>query len=108
MSGIRSMAGGLADPMSELGGLILGSSSARPLELDDDDDISFRGSRRLGNYAGHEDLYQSRYDAFAAYDSTKTQEEIQALLQNIRPDEELPAHLRVQTPEAMSVPLHKY
>lgn len=108
MSGIRSMAGGLADPMSELGGLILGSSSARPLDLGDDDDISFQGSRRLGNYAGHEDLYQSRYDAFAAYDSTKTQEEIQALLQNIRPDEELPAHLRVQTPEAMSVPLHKY
>ncbi|KAF1825084.1 uncharacterized protein K489DRAFT_352251 [Dissoconium aciculare CBS 342.82] len=78
---------------------------------DDDDDIVYGGSRPLaafGGYLDNEDLYRSRYDAFAAYDPTKTREEIQQLLENIRPDEEMPAHLRVKTPEAMTVTLHKY
>ncbi|EMC99296.1 hypothetical protein BAUCODRAFT_41782, partial [Baudoinia panamericana UAMH 10762] len=35
-------------------------------------------------------------------------EEINKLLENIRPDEELPAHLRIQTPESLTITLHKY
>ncbi|EGP90968.1 uncharacterized protein MYCGRDRAFT_34542 [Zymoseptoria tritici IPO323] len=62
----------------------------------------------MGGYAGNEHLYNTRYDQLAAYDPTQSKEEIQALLNNIRPDEDMPAHLRVQTPADMSVNLHKY
>jgi SNF2 family DNA or RNA helicase len=99
----------------QLRDLITGSSNSNPFtfddEDDDDDDLVYGGSRPIrgyGNYMGDEDLYRSRYDAFAAYDPTQTREEIQQLLENIRPDEEMPAHLRVKTPEALTVTLHKY
>ncbi|KAI7715894.1 hypothetical protein KC353_g5752 [Hortaea werneckii] len=85
-------------------------SSIDPFSLDDD--VLFGGMRptALGRhaYSGLEDLYNSRYDAIADMDPTRTKEEINALLNNIRPDEELPEHLRVHTPEAMAVKLHKY
>ncbi|KAI7132987.1 hypothetical protein KC316_g17317, partial [Hortaea werneckii] len=85
-------------------------SSIDPFSLDDD--VLFGGMRPtpLGRhaYSGLEDLYNSRYDAIADMDPTRTKEEINALLNNIRPDEELPEHLRVHTPEAMAVKLHKY
>ncbi|WPG99086.1 putative helicase, Zinc finger, RING-type, Zinc finger, RING/FYVE/PHD-type [Acrodontium crateriforme] len=73
---------------------------------DDDDDVIFSGSRGL--YQGHEDAYWDRFAAYANYDPAKTKEEINSLLENIRPDEEMPEHLRVQTPEALTIRLHKY
>jgi SNF2 family DNA or RNA helicase len=97
----------------QLHDLITGSSHSNPFTFDDDDDddLVYGGSRAIrgyGKYMDDEDLYRSRYDAFAAYDPTQTREEIQQLLENIRPDEEMPAHLRVKTPAAMTVTLHKY
>lgn len=56
----------------------------------------------------HRDLRQTRYDAIANYNPQQTKEEINALLNNIRPDEDMPAHLRVTTPDAMAITLHKY
>ena len=115
VNGIRNVAGTLSGSITELGNLINGSSSSRPLRVnDDDDDIVFNGfqqrhpAQRI--HAGYDDhdLYNRRYDAIANYDPAKTTEEINALLENIRPDEEMPAHLRVQTPEAMNIRLHKY
>ncbi|KXT05179.1 hypothetical protein AC578_8395 [Pseudocercospora eumusae] len=107
----------LGSSARELSNMMFGSS-ARPYNLDDgdddddDDDIEYVGNRQLPGYAnlyaGQEDLYHSRYNDFAAYDPSKTKEELEALLANIRPDEDMPAHLRVQTPEDMSVKLHKY
>ncbi|EME83013.1 uncharacterized protein MYCFIDRAFT_203481 [Pseudocercospora fijiensis CIRAD86] len=97
----------------QLTNLMFGSS-ARPYDLDDDDDdeLEYVGHRQLPGYAnlydGREDLYNQRYNDFAAYDPSKSKEELEALLANIRPDEDMPAHLRVQTPEDMSVRLHKY
>ncbi|EME45902.1 hypothetical protein DOTSEDRAFT_70055 [Dothistroma septosporum NZE10] len=109
-NGVANTFGRLSGGLSELGNLVYGSNNA-PLELDsdDDDDVVFGGSRVLpGMYSGNEDLYNSRYDMFSNYDPSKSKEEIQAMLENIRPDEEMPAHLRVRTPQDMNVELHKY
>ena len=59
-------------------------------------------------YDDHPALYWDRYDEITSNDPAKTREEINALLENIRPDEELPEHLRIKTPPAMNVKLHKY
>lgn len=75
---------------------------------DDDDEIVYSGSRKLNPYAGLEDLYNSRYREIASYDPAKTKEEINALLESIRPDEDMPANAMVKTPEAMNIRLHKY
>lgn len=81
---------------------------------DNDDDLVYGGARPITNplipsaYGAHGALYNNRYDALAEADPTKTREEINALLENIRPDEDLPDHLRVQTPESLAVKLHKY
>ncbi|KAK3713341.1 hypothetical protein LTR37_008533 [Vermiconidia calcicola] len=110
VNGIRNVAGSLGGTFDELSSLINGSHTAN----NDDDDIIFGGSRQLDPTerpaAGYEDqdLYRRRYDEILNYDPAKTQEEINALLENIRPDEEMPAHLRVQTPDAMAIKLHKY
>lgn len=108
MHGLNYAVGGLSEHMNNLSNLLYGSSGL-PFDLDgDDDDVIYGGARPLPGYAGNEHLYQRRYDALAAYDPTQSKEEIQALLQNIRPDEDMPAHLRVSTPDDMSVELHKY
>jgi hypothetical protein len=111
VSGIRNVASTLGNSFQELSNLVNGSN-ARPWSFgdndddddDEDDDIIFGGSRPINRapapYAGYSDIdqYQTRYDAIANYDPLKTTEEINALLENIRPDAELPPHLRVQTP----------
>lgn len=111
VNGMNYAASRLGGHISQLNHLIYGSSGL-PFDLDgDDDDVIYGGSQALPvvpGYAGNENLYQQRYDALAAYDPTQSKEEIQTLLQNIRPDEDMPAHLRVSTPEDMSVELHKY
>lgn len=110
VNGIRNIPGTLQDTFTELSNLI--GSSSRPQPLDDDDDVTFSGSRQISgaHNAGYQDLdlYQNRYNAIANYDPAKSQEEINALLENIRPDEDMPEHLRVSTPEAMTIQLHKY
>jgi SNF2 family DNA or RNA helicase len=97
--------------LEELQRLIPGSSS-RPFPLygddDDDDEPMYAGSRVTKAYLGHEDIYQRRVDQIQDHDPTKTAEEINNLLKNIRPDEDLPDELLVPTPEAMTVRLHKY
>lgn len=112
VNGLNYAVGRLGGQMTQLHDLLYERSSARPFDLDDDDDdVIYGGARALPvvpGYAGNENLYQQRFDALAAYDPTQSKEEIQALMENIRPDEDMPAHLRVSTPEDMSVQLHKY
>jgi SNF2 family DNA or RNA helicase len=101
---------GAGGPMEELQRLIPGSSS-RPFPLyddDDDDEPMFTGSRVLNAYRGHEDMYRRRFEQIQDHDPAKTAEEINDLLNNIRPDEDIPDHLLVPTPEAMAVRLHQY
>ena len=105
---------GPGSSIEELGRLLPGSSS-RPYSLyedDDDDDegFSFMGSRAAGShaYAGFEEMYRRRFDQIQEHDPAKTREEISDLLNNIRPDEEVPDELLVPTPEAMTIRLHKY
>jgi SNF2 family DNA or RNA helicase len=98
--------------LEELQHLLPGSSS-RPFPLygdddDDDDEPMYAGSRVINPYLGHEDIYQRRVDQIQDHDPTKTADEINNLLKNIRPDEDLPDELLVPTPEAMTVRLHKY
>ncbi|GAB7366582.1 hypothetical protein MBLNU230_g8568t1 [Neophaeotheca triangularis] len=101
--------------LQQLGGLIGGSSAAGlsayggEISDDDDDDAPrWTGTRNVSHYAGMEELYNSRYREIASYDPAKTKEEINSLLENIRPDEDLPADALVKTPEPMSIKLHKY
>lgn len=114
VAGVKYAESSVSGQLRELSGLINGSSSG-PYPVDDDDDLVYGGARQrplgfdpLNPYAGQDELYKSRFDALAAYDPGRTREEINTLLENIRPDEEMPAHLRVQTPESMTIKLHKY
>jgi SNF2 family DNA or RNA helicase len=121
-AGIRGGMEAMRNPLQQLNHIVNGFSS-RPIDIDidtddddddDDDDLVYQGIRHgqvfapAYPYAGREDLYNVRYDALSNYDPSKSKEEIQALLSNIRPDEDMPAHLRVQTPEDLTVTLHKY
>ena len=114
IGGVKYAASSVSGQLRELNGLIDGSSSG-PYTVDDDEDLVYGGARQrplgddpLDPYAGQDELYRHRFDTLAAYDPAKSKEEINALLENIRPDEDMPAHLRVQTPEAMTIKLHKY
>ena len=49
----------------------------------------------------------ARYEALR-HDATKTREEITRLLQNIRPDEDLPSEWRSGTPKGLAVPLMEH
>ena len=109
---LRDGAQRFAGQVREVGNLVYGNNN--PINLDDDDDIIYQGMNvrpgqfPLPGYAGREDLYRDRLDAMANYDPSKTAEELQELLANIRPDEDMPAHLRVQTPDDLTIRLHKY
>ncbi len=66
-------------------------------------------SFNVNGLEGH-DLYQNyrdRYD-YIANDPTKTKDELTSLLENIRPDEELPPENREGTPERMTYPLMEH
>lgn len=107
-------------PRDTLGGpqeaqWLVNGSSSRPFPLydydDDDDDLIYGGSRLAAPpnpYQGHEELFRRRFDQILEHDPQKTKEEINDLLNNIRPDEDVPDELLVPTPEAMAVTLHKY
>lgn len=91
---------------------LAGSSSNPHLIPDVDAEPSFF-SRALGNHAINAndpknrdlvDRYMDRYN-YLTNDPTKTSAEIKALLENIRPDEELPPENREGTPDAMTYPL---
>lgn len=53
------------------------------------------------------DRYRERVD-YLTHDPTRTTAEIKSLLENIRPDEDLPEQDREGTPEAMKYPLMKH
>lgn len=102
----------LPGKIDELSRLIPGSSSRPHTLFDDDeddcDDVQYGGSRPINPYLGYEDIYRRRFEQIQEHDPQKTKEEINDLLNNIRPDEDVPDELLVPTPEAMSVRLHKY
>lgn len=111
-SNLRNAASSMG-PLLQLSNLL--NVAAPTYDLDNsDDDVQYQGVRAMqpgaAHPAGYADrtLYQQRYDEILNYDPAKTTEEINKLLENIRPDEEMPAHLRVQTPAAMTIKLHKY
>ena len=100
-------------------------SSRSQYEDDEDDDVIFGGVRPLGpgqmlgrgqpplppgvpaGY-GNQETYRRRFDEMMSQSPAQTMEEINALMENIRPDEDTPEHLRVKTPEEMNIELHKY
>ena len=134
-NGMRNIASGFSNEIDNLTGLINGAGSRNPYggsarsgynynrhpsvegDDDDDDDVIFGGSRPLPpgqappqlppGYANQE-AYRQRFDEMMNQNPAKTMEEINALMENIRPDEDMPADQRVETPEALSVALHKY
>jgi len=118
LSGVAQASGNFAEPLHGLNFLFNGANSSIPLPVvrsHINNELVYGGThpRPLGldpvdPYAGQEDLGRHRFDVLSAHDPDKTKEEIEALLENIRPDEELPEHLRVHTPEAMAIELHKY
>ena len=115
VNGIQQAASTISSTFQDLHNLINGSGSRSHVFDGDDDDIIYGGTRQIPGpsrdpYAGYSDMdqYNERRAAYENYNPLKSTEEINALLANIRPDEELPAHLRVQTPEAMAIRLHKY
>ena len=132
LNAIRSTAQGYAQDLSntlggtlsELGGLVgfggtsvYGDSSVNVpiIDLEDEEDYgsgSFyqRNMTRAGlNPMDVElmDRYRQRYD-YIAQDPTKTLKEMKELLENIRPDEDLPPENREGTPEAMKYPLMEH
>lgn len=132
LNAIRSTAQGyahdlsntLGGTLSELGGLVgfggtsvYGDSSVNVpiIDLEDEEDYgsgSFyqRNMTRAGlNPMDVElmDRYRQRYD-YIAQDPTKTLKEMKELLENIRPDEDLPPENREGTPEAMKYPLMEH
>ncbi|KAK5109912.1 hypothetical protein LTR62_006401 [Meristemomyces frigidus] len=107
---LSAQRGYMAPDFGQLNMLVNGTSSG-PIDLDNDvdDDLVYGGTHPMVDaYANQVDLFRSRYDMIQDNDPTKTKEEINALLENIRPDEEMPQHLRIQTPEALNITLHKY
>lgn len=96
---------------------LLQSSSGVPvidLESDDDPQRSIaedwyppRPTRSLPWLEDSEDRYMARV-SYLQNDPTKTTAEIKDLLENIRPDEDLPEEYREHTPEAMAYPLMKH
>ena len=113
VGGLKYATGSFAGRLSEMATLINGSGFNHVPNPFDNDDLVYSGSRALGGayadpYANHGDLFRDRYNDIYNADPTKTKQEIEALLANIRPDEEMPAELRVPTPEALTVTLHRY
>lgn len=106
------------------GGAFSGFSGAiQSDEEDEDDDVIFGGSRPRpagsafgppwlpgGMPAGYpnQEAYRQRFDEMMNQNPAKTMEEINALMENIRPDEDTPEHLRVKTPKELCITLHKY
>lgn len=98
LSSVRNVMGQAAstfrpilDDLSTLTGLVGGySGSIATPEYDLDDDLDARGWGHLLN------------------DPAKTREELEALLRNIRPDEDLPPEMRIDTPVAMQFPLMEH
>lgn len=99
VSDLRNIGRGLQDSFAELGNLINppmeGSSRGHDMTgLNDfNEDLVYGGSRQLDPfnplYAGYGNLYADRYNQIADNDPAKTREEINALLENIRPDEDM-------------------
>ncbi|KAK1085512.1 hypothetical protein LTR33_002051 [Friedmanniomyces endolithicus] len=115
LSGSKYAPKTFASPLAELSHLVYGSGSKANLYPNsavdddaDDDDLVYGGTRALDGYAGLDDLFNQRYNTVSAHDPSKTKEEIEALLANIRPDEDMPAELCVHTPEALTITLHRY
>ena len=124
MNGVRNVAGAVGNSLTHMGNHLTTSlwpgpggpysSHRQPRAGSGNDDLLVLGSQPLlGSsrpYAGYDDrdLYNRRYNEIADHNPEKTKEEIGALLENIRPDENIPADLRVKTPEAMTIKLHKY
>ncbi|OLL24867.1 putative ATP-dependent helicase [Neolecta irregularis DAH-3] len=86
----------------------LGSSPNHPISLDDssDDDTSPLFAQQSPSFHGMSAMAQSYYNMYSSMydrqDSSQTKEDLKNLLMNIRPDQELPAHLREGTPAGLS------
>ena len=123
--GVYNAAYGLLDadiasvPSATLGygssayGYGIAGSSSNPHLIPDVDSEPSLFSRVLDNHSINAndpknrelvDRYMDRYN-YLTNDPTKTSAEIKALLENIRPDEELPPENREGTPDAMTYPL---
>lgn len=123
-SGLQFSAGGFLDGFDSLDALINGPTLSSALRQGTGNPAALGNAFSLGYTQGHQlndstsgnpyygfdsirDLHGSRYD-YLYSDPTKTKEEINKLLENIRPDEELPPEMREGTPEAMKNPLFEH
>ena len=99
---------GLNDPRyhGQAGASVFGnqtSTDPTPIALDDDESDSFYGYTR----DQLNDLHSRNWQGMLS-DPNKTKEEIVQLLENIRPDEELPPHLREGGPTSLKVALMEH
>jgi len=87
------------------GGVGLPGSSTNPYSVGNASGMDIYGSIKIDQPYGKE-LHQNYWDRvdYLTNDPTRTREEIKSLLENIRPDEELPEN-REGDPEAMKYPL---
>ncbi|KAK5726407.1 hypothetical protein LTR17_012733 [Elasticomyces elasticus] len=109
VGGIKYGANSFRGQLNELNHLVNGTAGAGAGAFPDpaNDEVVYGGTRALDVYPGQDELFRENGDLYP-HDPTKTKEEIEALLANIRPDEDMPAEARVQTPVALTITLHKY
>ncbi|KAH0553208.1 hypothetical protein GP486_006618 [Trichoglossum hirsutum] len=70
--------------------------------------VDTNGTSLIGNYNRQRTAREISYIEYVTHDPTKTAEEIKNLLENIRPDAELPPENREGTPAAMKYPLMEH
>ena len=119
-TGVSNNIGGALSELGELIGLgsnsVYGGPGSMPvIDLDGDDDYTSgdvyqQSMTRAGLNPMDVDLvnrYRERYD-YIRHDPTKNAKEMKELLENIRPDEDLPPENREGTPTAMMYPLMEH
>ena len=107
MNGMSHVTSGVSDLLGQVQSLVGGSWPASGTDLNNFVD-SDEYSDDIGTFPSlHSNLHAHGLD-YLLNDPTRTKEDIEALLSNIRPDEELPPEMRLDTPDAMKRPLMEH
>ncbi|KAH0542151.1 hypothetical protein FGG08_003451 [Glutinoglossum americanum] len=84
------------------------TTSSRPINNDPLSIVDPNGTTLIDSYSRQRTARELHYIDYVTHDPTKTAEEIKNLLENIRPDVELPPENREGTPPAMKYPLMEH
>lgn len=106
MSGMSHITSGVTDLLGQVQSLVGGSWPTSGTDLNNILDLD-EYPDNIGTYPKYGDLHAHGLD-YLLNDPTRTKEDIEALLSNIRPDEELPPEMRLDTPDAMKRPLMEH